>query len=480
MTAQKGATGRDGLAMLGGCRAVPRELRIAAWPAVTEQDEEAVRRVLASGRFTSASSGEREIPALESDWARQVGTRHCVAVGNGTAAISLALGALGVEPGDEVIVPALSFIATAAAPLHLLAVPVFVDIDPRTFNMVPAAVEAAITPRTKAIVVVHLHGLPAEMDEIGAIAARHGIAVVEDAAQAHGAEYRGRQAGSMGAINTFSLNVSKNLATCGEGGLITTDDPELATRATMLRQFGELIPDRGERSYVSHMLGWNNKPGAVQAAFTRSQLERFPQEAKQRDENVRQLLARIAELPGFLPPQVPEDRTHAWHILRFRVDAAAFGLADRLAGPLRAAVQRALRAEGVPAAPYQLMPLPAQRVFRERRGLGGHPWALPGVPERPYREADFPVTLRVIDDSFTIQKAHLHPGAGPLLDRYADAFAKVWEHRDTIAQYAASLPYTPPWEQAAKTAEAEWARAFGPTEPQASAGSAESSEGKCR
>ena len=454
--------------MLGGGRAVPKGQRIAAWPRVTEQDTEAVTRALASGRFTTASSGEQEIPGLESAWAGQVGTRHCVMVSNGTAAISVALGALGIEPGDEVIVPALSFIATAAAPLHLMAIPVFVDIDPRTYNMVPEAIEAAITPRTRAIVVVHLHGLPAEMDEITAIAERHGLAVVEDAAQAHGAEYRGRRVGSIGAINTFSLNVSKNLATCGEGGLITTDDERLATRATMLRQFGELIPERGERSYVAHMLGWNNKPSALQAAFTRSQLERFPEEAKQRDENVRALLGRVAELPGFLAPQVPDDRTHAWHILRFRTDPAAFGLEDRFAGPLRAAVQRALRAEGVPAAPYQLMPLPAQRVFRERRGLGAYPWALPGVPERPYRQEDFPVTHRVLDDSFAIQKAHLHPDAGPLLALYADAFEKVWEHRETVAQYATSLPYTSPWEQAAKTAEAEWARAFDDTEGETS------------
>ncbi|WP_254705752.1 DegT/DnrJ/EryC1/StrS family aminotransferase [Streptomyces vilmorinianum] len=453
--------GTGKLAMLGGRRAVPRDLRIAPWPQVTEEDRQAVLDALDSGRFTTASAGEQEIPGLEQEWAAFTGTRHAVAVSNGTAAISLALGALGIEPGDEVIVPALSFIATAAAPLHLMAVPVFVDIDPRTYNMTAAAVEAAITPRTRAIVVVHLHGLPVDMDEIGAVARRHGIPVVEDAAQAHGAEYRGRKVGSIGAINTFSLNVSKNLATCGEGGLITTDDERLATRALMLRQFGELIPGRGERSYVSHLLGWNNKPSALQAAFTRSQLARFPAEAAQRDTNVRALLDRVAALPGFLAPGAPEDRTHAWHILRFRVDPAAFGLDDHLAGPLRATVQRALRAEGVPAAPYQLMPLPAQKVFREKRGLGGYPWALPGVPERPFREEDFPVTHRVIDDSFALQKAHLHPGAGPLLQRYADAFEKVWEHRDTLAGVAASLPYTHPWEQAAGIAATEWDTAFG-------------------
>ncbi|MEU6769319.1 DegT/DnrJ/EryC1/StrS family aminotransferase [Streptomyces sp. NPDC046853] len=449
------------LAMFGGGRAVPRDLRIRAWPTVTEQDEQAVQRVLRSGRFTSASAGEEEIAGLEREWARHVGTEHCVAVSNGTAALSVALSAAGVEPGDEVIVPALSFIGSATAPLHLMAVPVFVDIDPVTFNLDPAALEAAITGRTKAIVVVHLHGLPADLDRITAIADRHGIAVVEDAAQAHGARYRGRAVGSIGAVNTFSLNVSKNLATCGEGGLITTDDADIATRATMLRQFGELIPASGERSYVAHLLGWNCKPNAIQAAFTRSRLTHFDAEAAVRDQNVRRLLGRLADLPGFLVPEVPGDRTHAWHILRFRVRPAAFGLADEFAGPLRAVVQRALRAEGVPAAPYQLQPLPAQRVFAERRGFGGYPWALPGVVERPYRAGDFPATLRVLDDSFTVQKAHLHPESGPLLDRYADAFEKVWEHRDGLAAVAARTAHKPHWERASEIGDAEWEAAFG-------------------
>ncbi|MEU5690221.1 DegT/DnrJ/EryC1/StrS family aminotransferase [Actinosynnema sp. NPDC020468] len=447
------------LAMLGGTRAVPKDVRIRPWPMVTDADREAVGRVLDGGRFTAAASGEVEIAALEREWADLVGTRHCVAVSNGTAALSVALGALGVQPGDEVVVPALSFIASAVAPLHLLAVPVFADVDPVTFNLDPAAVEAAITPRTKAIVVVHLHGLPADLDEITAVARRHGVAVVEDAAQAHGAFYRGRLVGSIGAVNTFSLNVSKNLATAGEGGLINTDDDALRTASVMLRQFGELIPARGERSYVAHRLGWNHKPNAIQAAFTRSRLTRFADEDKIRDHTVRGFLARLAELPGLVVPTVPDDRTHAWHILRLRVDPAAFGLAPDRAGALRAALTRALRAEGVAVSPYQLMPLPGQRVFQDLAGFGGYPWALPGARTPSYRIEDFPTTLRVIDETFTIQKAHLHPEAGELLDRYADAFAKVWSHRDTIAGHAHTAEHRPPWERAAAVADAEWAAA---------------------
>ena len=448
------------LAMLGGRRAVPRELRIQPWPEVLPADLEAIQRTLESGRFTAAAAGEREIPGLEAEWAAYVGTRHCIAVSNGTAAISVALGALGIQPGDEVIVPALSFIGSALGPLHLLAVPVFVDIDPRSFNITANAIEAAITPRTRAILVVHMHGLPANLVEINAVATRHAIPVVEDAAQAHGARYQGKQVGSLGLINCFSLNASKNLATCGEGGLITTDDPELAVRARMLRQFGEIIPSTGDRSYVAHMLGWNTKPNSLQAAFTRSQILRLPADSAARDENLGRFFSRIGPLKGFLAPYVPADRTHAWHILRFRMDPASFGLDDGRAGALRAIVQRALRAEGVPAAPYQLMPLPAQRVFRDRRGFGDLPWSLPGVQDRPYRKEDFPATLRVLDDSFTIQKAHLHPKAGPLLGCYAEAFEKVWNDRDLIADLAASFSYQPPWIGAERTADAEWGQAF--------------------
>lgn len=432
---------RTELAMLGGPRAVPKGRKIPAWPPVTPADEEAVLRALRSGAFTAAAAGEAEIGALEREWADFVGTRECVAVSNGTTALSLALAAAGVKPGDEVIVPALSFVASAVAPLHLGAVPVFADIDPVSFNLHPAAIAAAITPRTRAVVVVHLHGLPADMDEILTLAARHGITVVEDAAQAHGAVYRGRQAGSLGLVNSFSLNVSKNLATCGEGGLVTTDDPEVHRHALAMRQFGEVIQPGVARSYVSHVLGWNHKPSAIQCAFTRSQLSRLPAAITARERNVRNLLDRVAELPGLVGPTVPGDRTHAWHILRFRVDPAAFGQPDAMAGPLRAAVVRALRAEGVPAASYQLMPLSDQPVFRQT----GRP------------VADVPVTRRVIEDSFVLQKAHLHPDSGELLDRYAEAMTKVMHAADVIAGYAADRPYRAPWDEAAAIAATEWA-----------------------
>jgi dTDP-4-amino-4,6-dideoxygalactose transaminase len=355
-------------------------------------------------------------------------------------ALALSLTALGVCPGDEVLVPALSFIASAIAPLHQCAIPVFVDIDPRTFNIDPQRMREKITPRTRAVIVVHLHGLPADMDEIRAIAREHNLFVIEDAAQSHGATYKGQQTGALGEIATFSLNVSKNLPTCGEGALVTMQSPQLAEKMRMLRQYGEVITPGQERSYTSHFLGWNQKPNCIHAAFARSQLSRFPAYQARRQENVTRLLAALADLPGVSCPLCPQDRTHAWHIIRLRFDPRAAGLDDLPADLFREALQRVLRSEGVPLARYQRVPLPAQQVFQSREGFGGgHPWTLPDVPPQRYCAQDYPQTLAVLADSLTVQRVHLHPASGPLLDRYAEAFHKVFAHLDVVARLARSI-----------------------------------------
>lgn len=436
------------LAMFGGPRVVRPGVGRVEWPVITKADQEAVLRCLSSGKLVSNAEGEPEVRGLEEEWARFVGSAHCVGVSTGTAALSIALSALGVGPGDEVVVPALSFIATALVPIHQLAVPVFADIDPRTFNIDPTRLEEKITPRTRAILVVHLHGLPADMDEITRIATRRGLLVVEDACQAHGAMYRGRMTGTLGHAAGFSLQVTKNLPTCGEAGLITTDDPAVYEKAILLRQFGEAITEGGERTYISHLLGWNHKLNPVQAAFARSQLSRFPEYQKRRDENVARFLGRLEELPGLRCPSAPPDRTHVWHILRFRFDPLTAGLDGVHPGAFRQVLRRALRAEGVPVSQYQLVPLPGQKVFRTQEGFGrGYPWALPQAGPQTYSIEDCPNAMAVIEDSLTLQRRHLNPDAGPALDLYADAFHKVWEHLDAIARIARAAPYQPPWQR---------------------------------
>jgi dTDP-4-amino-4,6-dideoxygalactose transaminase len=217
---------------------------------------------------------------------------------------------------------------------------------------------------------------------------------------------------------------------------VVTDDPGLAGATRRGRQFGEVIEAGRERDYVSYGLGWNHKMNALQAAFTGAQLARFDRYERARQHNVAGFLARLAELPGLRVPTALPDTTHVWHILRFRFDPAAFALDGVPAEGLRSALRRLLRAEGVPMSQYQLMPLPDQAVFVDRTGFGsGYPWAVTGATGTAAGE-DYPVARAVLADSLTIQKRHLHPGAGPLLDLYADAFEKVWAHRDTVAALA--------------------------------------------
>jgi perosamine synthetase len=424
------------LAVFGGRPSVPRGLRSQTWPVITDDDRAAMLAVLDSGRLVSNVDGETAVSQLEQRWAELVGVGHCIGTSNGTTALTLAMAALGIGAGDEVIVPALSFIASGLAPLHQMAVPVFVDIDPVTFTIDPAAVEAAITERTVAIMPVHLHGQPADMAALTEIARKHGLAVIEDAAQAHGASYRGRQVGGLGDAGAFSLQVTKNLPTCGEGGLLTVNDDEIARTARMARQFGEVIEPGKDRDYISYLLGWNHKLSAVQAAFTLSQLDRFAEYENARQANVAAFLDRLAELPGVRVPRPAPDTTHAWHILRFRFDPVAAGMPDVRPAALRAVLHRLLRAEGVPMSRYQLMPLPEQQVFVARKGFGrGYPWTAGGDEPR----GGYPVTTEVISDSLTLQKRHLNPDAGPALQCYADGFVKVWEHLDEVAELARAM-----------------------------------------
>lgn len=430
------------LAMFGGQRTVDKNLAASTcvrWPVVTDDERNSVRRVMENGGFTSVGAGNREIELLETEWAAFTGASHCAAVATGTAAIELTVSALGVEPGAEILIPALTFIGSAVAPVQRLVVPSFVDIDPETFTIDPAAAEAAITPRTQAILAVHLHGLPCSMDRLRSIASRYGLVLIEDAAQAHGAKWRDRRVGTVGDAAAFSLNSSKNLPTCGEGGLVTTASADVHERVVLQRQFGEDL--RGEREYVSRILGDNAKLSAINAVFARCQLRRLTEYDQIRKRNVGEFFVRLAELPGIILPKCPADRTHAWHILRLRFDPQMMGYPDVPPGAFRIFLQRALQAEGVPMKQYQNMPLPAQPAFRARDGFAGYPWRLSGTAGKEYHAEDYPATVAVIEDSLTLQRWHLNPESGPVLRRCADAFERVWQHLDTLARCARAMDY---------------------------------------
>ncbi len=418
------------------------------WPLVSEDDIAAVTATLRSGKLTWVNN--EAVPALERAWADYVGSRYCIALNSGTSALHAAVAAAGVEPGDEVIVPALTFLASASAVLQHQGLPVFVDVDPHTFNLDPALLAQRITARTRAVVVVHLHGLPADMDEILTITRPRGIKVIEDTAQAPGALYQGRRVGSIGDMGTYSIMAGKNLPTAGEGGLFTTDQAELRNRADMMKMFGERLCPDGEREFNALTMGWNYRFSAILAAFTLSQLARLDDFTARVQEGARYLSAGLAEIPGLVPPLVPEGRTHVYHHFRVRVDARAAGI-DLPAGRFRKALQDLMAAEGVALNEYQNRPVAGQWLFQERRGYGkGCPWTC-GHASRDIRYDihDYPQTLDVIRSSLLVGRRLCMASflERRNLDLYLAAFHKVFSHRDQLVAYGRALDYREPWEQ---------------------------------
>lgn len=281
----------------------------AAHPIIGEDEVEAVSAVLRSGMVAQGP----EVAAFEEEFSREVaGGVEAVAVNSGTSALHLGLLAAGIGAGDEVIVPSFTFAATANSVAMSGATPVFADIDPDSFCLDPAAVEAAITPRTVAIMPVHLYGHPADVEALGEVARRHGLALFEDAAQAHAAELRGRRVGTFGTFGAFSLYPTKNM-TSGEGGMVTTSDPEVARRVRLLRNQGM------ERRYANELVGLNNRMTDIHAAIGRTQLRRLAGWTATRRANA----AFLDEfLDGVVTPPVAEGAAHVYHQYTIRVRGA--------------------------------------------------------------------------------------------------------------------------------------------------------------
>jgi perosamine synthetase len=419
------------------------------WPLVSEEDIAAVTATLRSGKLTWINN--ETVPALERAWADYVGSRYCIAFNSGTSALHGAVAAAGVEPGDEVIVPALTFMASAAAIVHHQGLPVFVDVDPRTYNLDPALLAERITERTKAVMVVHLSGLAAPMDEILAITRPRGIKVIEDLSQAAGALYKGRKVGSIGDVGACSIMAGKNLPTAGEGGLLTTDQAELRNRADQLKMFGERVSSSGEREFNVSTMSWNYRFSSILASFTLSQLKRLDEYTSRVQEGALYLSQGMAEIPGLLPPLVPEGSTHVYHHFRFRVDPEAAGI-DLPVGRFRKALQDFMTAEGVPLKQYQNRPVAGQWLFQEQRGC---PWSCGHASrEIHYDINDYPQTLDVIRSSLLIGNrlcmATFFERRN--LDLYLETFRKVFRHRDELVSYGRALDYVEPWEEELRVA----------------------------
>lgn len=333
---------------------------IGQWPVFGREEEELLLEALRSGVWGSIDG--TFVKRFEDEFATVHDARHGVATVNATMGLSVALKAVGVGPGDEVLVPPYTFIATASAALMLGAVPVFVDVDPETLLIDPASIEALVGPRTKAIVPVHHGGSPADMDGIMAAARRHGLRVVEDAAQAHGAAWRGRPVGAIGDVGVFSFQSSKPV-NAGEGGIMLTDDDELDELLWSYRNVGRR---RGGEWYEHVRLGWNLRMTEFQAAVLLGQLRRMPEQQARRTTAAAYLDAAMAAIPGVVPVKVPAGVTaHSWYTYHWR------WLGEAQGGLPKADFAAALRAEGIPVFGGYVPLNRNQAVIDEIRRLGG-------------------------------------------------------------------------------------------------------------
>ncbi|MCP4592660.1 MAG: DegT/DnrJ/EryC1/StrS family aminotransferase [bacterium] len=269
--------------------------------------DEAIAGVINSNGYVLG----KEVGAFEEEFAEFCGTKHCIGVGSGLDALTLTLRALDIGPGDEVILPANTFVATALAVTQVGATPVLVDHDPQTYNLDPRRLTAAITRLTRAVIPVHLYGQPVDLDPIQVIAEEHGLAVIEDACQAHGALYKGERCGGLGDAGAFSFYPGKNLGACGDGGAVVTSDDRIAERLRRLRNYGSIV------KYHHEECGVNSRLDAIQAAILRVKLRHLDKWNEARQRAADRYRAGLADLPIVLP-HVAEDRTHVHHLFVIR------------------------------------------------------------------------------------------------------------------------------------------------------------------
>lgn len=322
-------------ALLGGDPV--RKEPFPSWPKIQENDEQAWMTVLKKGRWCRMDGSYAK--EFEAAWAKMLGAKYCLATASGTTALLTSLHALGIGPGDEVLVPPYTFVATVNVVLLVHALPVFVDTDPETFQMDASKIEAAITERTKCIIPVHLGGSSADLDKILSVARKHKLPVLEDACQAHLAEWRHQKVSTLGDLGCFSFQASKNLNS-GEGGAILTNNEDLIKVCESFHTNGRGQSDSGF-SYVRN--GCNHRMTEFQAALLLSQLSRLEEQSRTRAQNAEYLTRQLREIPGIAPARVYDGCTrNAYHLYMFRYDKTQF------AGVPRARFLKALEAEGIP------------------------------------------------------------------------------------------------------------------------------------
>lgn len=398
---------KNDLAISGGSKTVKRDF---VWPVFDEKDVQAVTEVARSGQWGNPDC-RGLVEKFEKEFANYCGSKYAVSCVNGSVALRLALIASGVKPGDEVIVPPYTFIATASIVIEANCVPVFVDIEPDTYNLDPSKIEAAITQRTKAIIPVHFAGQSCHMDQIMDIARKHNLFVIEDAAHAHGGEYKGKKLGSIGRAGCFSFQSSKNLNS-GEGGLVVTDDEKLFDMMNSLRNVGRV---KDGQWYEHHYAGCNYRITQFQAALLSSQLQRLDEQTRIREENGRYLSRLLQDIDGISPLTRGHGETlHTYHLFIFRYDKTKFkGLSKKEFSEM-------LAAEGVPAFMGYPKPIYEQPMFQEKQFMC---YAIPDYVD--YSKVRCPVAERACYDEAIWILQHAMLGTKKDMEDFAEAIRKI-------------------------------------------------------
>ena len=426
----------DSLALLGGSA-----VKQSPWPrhpAIGLEERAEVAEVLDSGPLSGfiATSGEPfrggpKVRKLEAAFQRFFGVEHAVAMNSATSCLHAAVAALRCGPGDEVLVTPYTMSASAAAILMCNAVPVFADIEPHYFNMDPAAIQAGITPRTRAIIVVHLFGHPAAMNEIMALARAHSLPVIEDCSQAPGAYYHGKYAGTLGDIGVFSLNQNKTI-TCGEGGVAVTGNMALAERMRLIRNHGEcIVEDLGEVDFTN-MLGWNYRPTELDAAVAVAQFGKLNHLTEHRVRLAEHFTARLAAFPGLTLPSAAPNCTHVYFAYAMKFDASVWGID-------RDMFVRAMNAEGIPFGAGYVKPLYWQPMYRTKHLFGsvGCPFRCPHYQGNvSYEPGACPVSERMYLKEVAVTAICRYPVSEEEIDEAVQAIEKVWMFRSQLSRTA--------------------------------------------
>ena len=427
---------KESLAMLGGTSAITR--RFKPFNTIGQEELDAASEVIRSGVLSGyigapgeAFLGGPKVRAFESAAAEYFGVKHAIAVNSWTSGLIAAVGAIGLEPGDEVITTPWTMVATATAILQWNGIPVFADIERDSFNIDPASVERLIGPRTRAILAVDIFGQSCNIHALREIATRRGLKLLCDTAQAPGATVHGKPAGTLADIGGFSLNYHKHIH-CGEGGILVTNDDHYARRLQLIRNHGEAVIGSSAPADLCNILGYNFRLGEIEAAIAAEQLRKLKANIASRRRAVAQLDAGLAGLTGLATPCVSPGCTHVYYIYGMRLDTEVLGLTrDRIVA--------ALRAEGVPGliSGYQnvhLYPLFQQRIAY---GTGGFPWNSPYASrEIRYDRGICPVAEDLHARSFMGINICLNDYEAEDVEQVVAAFRKVWRHLDALRDAA--------------------------------------------